>query len=950
MTTQNEADPEEIDPRLAELVGTFLDARLQTGAESGSFLLLIAKLIADCPEEFKEDFAKFLHSEGVPEEWLDPILPQGSELTIVTTYTVGEHLGGGGMGHVYIARDKRLGRDVALKVMKRVTASGWADTLSDRDRFLSEASITAALTHPSVPAVYGVNRSESGGLTYYAMQLVDETHPVTAAIGKIHEGGVRARSFATTEARQLIRHLEGVCEAVHQAHKQGFIHRDLKPGNLALDRDGENAWVLDWGLAKTNQSSPEMAADDDIAGTLPYISPEQASGRSPCGPKSDVYSLGAILYHILTNNAPFTDHEGQSSISWITVEGKILQGTLTPPRRMNRRIPRRLDRICRKAMARNPEKRYETAADLARELRLWLDNERPIGVTELWLEWVHRIVTKRYPDRALAVAVTLFATIGTLYAVSLLRTARADLRTVEAEARAAKAESDTREVAAQARRDAQIAEVTRQESEKTRAAYDFIDEDFLDSRMSYGVDPDITLAQVLNRAVPRIEARYAKDPENEARVKFIVANKYRGIGLPKQAEPLARRTMEIRLDKFGADDARTISSQIMLAGIIGEAGRLDEAESMMRSNVPASLRINGELNADTSAAMVDLASLLLERVRKGFSKSYALPLPGINNGPGDDQHVRLEAEDLLKQARRIQEIVLGKESLRTFGTINNLASSLIERQQYAEAEVLLSETAASCKKTLTNDHPMTIAMMNNLITSKILGNRGVDDNELDEQLGSARKIMGHTHPFTLAALNNVVTMNLDPDKPKALARAELPARDIWQIFVDKKGPNDPDTLAYMDRYAKTLQHQGNHRAAEPLVRELVERRRSLNYPAQSLGLTLSSYGWTLLECGNTQEAERIYREAKALFNTLNPKVEIFNALCDSALGECARAEQRYDEAEKLAQSSWPIIEGTPGISKSTKIRALDRLIRLYEGWGKADEAANWRTKKSQLTN
>lgn len=313
----------------------------------------------------------------------------------------------GGVGLVYLAKDVELNRHVAIKEIR----DEYADQEQIRERFLYEAEVTACLEHPGIVPVYGMGRYENGRL-WYAMRYIkakkakasgadstaEEDSASTAspsetlkdAIDRHHQRAKEVSAAAREESfRELLRRYVSACEAIDYAHSRGVVHRDIKPGNILLGRHGETL-VVDWGMAK-NLSGEERApaAAESVflperssyfetrggLGTPGFMSPEQYQELPATSTRSDIYSLGATLYVILTGQAPFSG-------SIMEIARATMQGNFPKPRERNRAIPKTLEKIALKAMAVAPAERYATVGELAEDVKRWMSDLPISGVRE----------------------------------------------------------------------------------------------------------------------------------------------------------------------------------------------------------------------------------------------------------------------------------------------------------------------------------------------------------------------------------------------------------------------------------------------------------------------------------------------------------------------------------------------------------------------------------------
>jgi serine/threonine-protein kinase len=348
----------------------------------------------------------------------------------------------GGLGEVFVARDEELHRDVALKEIQ----GRFADDPRSRARFLLEAEVTGGLEHPGVVPVYGLG-AYPDGRPFYAMRLIqgdslkDAIQCFHAADGPGRDPGERRLAL-----RGLLGRFVAVCNAVAYAHSRGVLHRDLKPSNVMLGPYGETL-VVDWGLAKVvgrpagfdgaseGTLRPPSASGSDptqvgaAVGTPAYMSPEQAAGRlEELGPASDVYSLGATLYCLLTGKAPV---EGQDAGEILR---RVQRGDFAPPRAVKPGVSAALEAVCLKAMALQPEGRYGSARALAGEVEHWLAGEPVLAYPEPWTLRARRWLSRHRTLATATAAALCVATLCLALTTLVLRAANERERTSRAKA------------------------------------------------------------------------------------------------------------------------------------------------------------------------------------------------------------------------------------------------------------------------------------------------------------------------------------------------------------------------------------------------------------------------------------------------------------------------------------------------------------------------------------
>jgi formylglycine-generating enzyme required for sulfatase activity/tRNA A-37 threonylcarbamoyl transferase component Bud32 len=342
----------------------------------------------------------------------------------------------GGLGEVFVALDGELNREVALKEIR----AQHADNADSRARFLLEAEVTGKLEHPGVVPVYGLGTYEDGR-PYYAMRFIKGQSLQDAVLAFHADKELKANpGKRSLELRQLLSRFVAVCNTLAYAHSKGVLHRDLKPDNVMLGNYGETL-VVDWGLAKSigareepttggsvmlRLSSSGLTLVGSVLGTPQYMSPEQAAGQQEgLGPASDVYGLGATLYHLLTGKPPFP------AGNVCAVLDAVSRGAFPPPRQVDATVPAALEAVCLKAMHLDPQHRYASAQELADDVEHWLADEPVTACVEpVWLRlarWRHR-----HPALAAGAAALVFSIVAAL-GVGALLLSHEQGRTLQAE-------------------------------------------------------------------------------------------------------------------------------------------------------------------------------------------------------------------------------------------------------------------------------------------------------------------------------------------------------------------------------------------------------------------------------------------------------------------------------------------------------------------------------------
>lgn len=714
----------------------------------------------------------------------------------------------GGLGEVFVAVDVELNREVALKQIQ----NQHADLPQSRSRFVLEAEITGGLEHPGIVPVYSLGHDASGR-PFYAMRFIrgDSLKDAIAAFhgerGRAGDGNrSRTRSAKTQGAdaspvafRQLLRRFLDVCNALAYAHSRGVLHRDIKPGNIMVGRFGETL-VVDWGLAKvigTPETSGEATLRPPSAsgssetlpgaaiGTPAFMSPEQAAGQlDRLGPASDVYSLGATLYQLLTGQPPFDGSDVGPILD------RVQRSDFPPPCQVEPEVPRALEAICLRAMALRPEDRYPDCRALADDIERWLADEPVTAYLEPWPARLARWGRRHRSLVATAAAILATATIG--LAAGLFAVNAEKNRTERA--RLAEVFQRTRAEAGERQAQAKEAEARDKEAE-ARAVLDFLKDKILAAARPEGLENalgrEVTLRQALKTALPKVEASFRGMPLVEADVRFTLGNSFHYLGDDETAEREFRIARELYAARRGRDHPGTLTITNNLANSVQALGRHAEALELRKETL--ALR-KAKLAPDHPHTLISMNSLASSFVALG---RYA------------------EAQELYEETLALRKSKLGADHPDTLETMNNLAASYMVLGRQADALQLREETLALMQAKLGPNHPNTLLSMHNLAQSYEALGRQSEALRLREETLKLRKLaLGLDHPDTLVSMGELAASLVAFDR---CSEAVVLVDDCWKLARGKRispGFLRPALVARLRAFATQRDAAGCRQTAE----------------------------------------------------------------------------------------------------------------------------------------
>ena len=577
-------------------------------------------------------------------------------------YTLERLLGSGGMGSVYLARQERPARHVALKLMRAGLGAAQAER-----HFEAEAEILARLTHPSIATIY-----ESGvhaGAPFFAMEYV--------------EGALDLASFADQRQLDLRARIElflPVCDAVQHAHGKGVIHRDLKPGNVLVGAAGAPK-VIDFGVARI--VAPELAHSvgtlgGQALGTLAYAAPEQLQGDwRDVDVRADVYSLGATLFELLAGAPPFD----VSALPPLDALRTVCERAAPAPSRLRASVPRELDWIVQRCLSKERERRYTTVDELRRDLERWLDGEPLVAAPPSTLYRARKFVARN--RAAVAAAAIVFASLVTALAISVSKTREADeqrriaLQASQASERDAEAarnaalEADAqRRIATQASEQAaRDAEAARVEARRRQAVIDSL------ASMLGAVSPEedgrnVTLFELLERRRSNLESEFADDPRLRVQLQGFLIKAYGDLGLARHGLELAESSLATMEREGGYTPSEVSAMQFFVARRYFERGRMEDGAQL----VQRALEVLGSAAAlpEDGVAALQMQAMALEkqgRVAESI-EAFERALAAARTSLGDDHMMTITL---------MSDTALGHASRRNLAVAEQLAREAHER-------------------------------------------------------------------------------------------------------------------------------------------------------------------------------------------------------------------------------------------------------------------------------
>ncbi len=792
----------------------------------------------------------------------------GDDEKHIGPYTVIRTIGSGGMGEVFLA--KRTGTDVqhfvALKVVRAPVLTPEA-----RARFGNERSILARLNHPNISRFLHGDVTDMGQ-PYLAMEYI-QGEPITDY--------VRRNELAAGSCLDIF---ETVCDAVHYAHQNLIVHRDLKPGNILVTETGVPK-LLDFGIAKLlepDESTFQTRTEFRVL-TPEYASPEQLRGET-VSTATDVYSLGVLLYELLTASRPY-DLKGKSPAE---VERTVAGTIPTRPSELVDVLDDDLDTIVLKAMQPDAARRYASVQQLTDDIRRYRSGF-PIRARPDSMRYRVRKFVGRHRFGVAAVSA--------IAALLVLSTIVTSIQSVEIQRRSE--------------------EVIR-ERDRAERVVEFLSDIYLAAAPNAAKGEDPTVRELLDRAAQRFESELSEDPEIQAEMYSVIASVYQSLGSMSTADTLHGRALELRREVFGSNHGKVAASLGNLANIRRSFGDYDSARERYDEGLAAAIE-SGAVREEIQLRH-QLGFLHQDRGQYEEAKaSYETALKMAIDEHGEDHEISARilfdlgwiledlgdfeaAEAKYREALQKQTAQFGEDHTDVAKTLNNLGWLLAQQSLHEEAEPMLRRALRIRERLLGREHQSYAQSVTTL--GLLLKRMGQTDGAIEllrEALFVYTNVLGEPHSYVAAGQNNLGTTFTAAGRPDS---AEVYLRKALGSYTALFGEDHPNVGTSAVNLAHALYGQGDLDGAEEYFRVGLEiDRKTLGPQHHYVAGDLLTLAELAVRRGQPDRAMEIYREALDIYAIARPDGDLNAASAQVGFANLLSADGEYEDSVPLLRSA-----------------------------------------------